>query len=520
MAEDSLTKPSGSGDGHSAPPEIRPPPAVHPTPVAPHRSSRRLIAWVIFLLIAIVAAIFIVPWAHRALVTVSTDDAYINGHVTSVAARVPGQVTHVYVDDNNRVKKGDLLVQLDKEPYQIAVNQKLAAVETAQANLVAAAASVRSTEAQARSQRWKLQHAIEDVDNQIESLKTNVAALESARAVEKRAQSDLDRAKTLQNTGAIAPEELDRRQQVLAVAQAQVKEALQGVYQTRVSLGLPAQPPDGGDLGQVPADLDQTVSSVRTAQFQLLQSAAEIGVDFTFDRTPRQMLDEFYKRDPEGNIDRIYATLLAQSPAVKQAQTKLGQAQQDLAAAELDLKYCDVVAEIDGVVTRRNVNPGNNVIAGQALMAIRSLREIWVDANFKETQLSSLRIGQRVDLDVDAYGSKHTFEGHISGFTMGTGSTLALLPAQNATGNFVKVVQRLPVRIDLDNYDPDKIPLFIGLSVTPYVYVKEAPAGPDAGKILQPYAPTSAPTTQPSLIEPATTQAATMPAIFAPTTLP
>ncbi|HEX5243146.1 MAG TPA: HlyD family secretion protein, partial [Tepidisphaeraceae bacterium] len=268
-------------------------------------------------------------------------------------------------------------------------------------------------------------------------------------------------------------------------------------------------------------DLDQTVSSVRTAQFQLLESAAELGVDFTFDRTPRQMLDEFYKRDPEGNIDRIYAALLAQSPAVKQAQAKLAQAQQDLAGAELDLKYCDVVAEIDGVVTRSNVNPGNNVIAGQALMAIRSLREIWVDANFKETQLSSLRIGQRVDLDVDAYGSRHTFEGHISGFTMGTGSTLALLPAQNATGNFVKVVQRLPVRIDLDNYDPDKVPLFIGLSVTPYVYVKEAPTGPDAGRVLQPYVPTPAATTQPASAEIPTTQpAATLPAIFAPMTLP
>ncbi len=146
-----------------------------------------------------------------------------------------------------------------------------------------------------------------------------------------------------------------------------------------------------------------------------------------------------------------------------------------------------MVSEIDGVVTRRQVNPGNNVIAGQSLMAVRSLTEIWVDANFKETQLSDLRIGQPVDLDVDMYGGKHRFKGRISGFTMGTGSTLALLPAENATGNFVKVVQRLPVRIDLLDYDPDKLPLFVGLSVTPYVHVNEAPSGPDAGKFLQPY---------------------------------
>src|SRR5262249_25125526 len=120
----------------------------------------------------------------------------------------------------------------------------------------------------------------------------------------------------------------------------------------------------------------------------------------------------------------------------------------------LDLRYCDVVAEIDGVVTRRNVNPGNDVQVGQNLMAIRSLSEIWVDANFKETQLRDLRIGQPVELYVDMYGGRRVFNGRITGFTMGTGSTLALLPAQNATGNFVKVVQRLPVRIELQGYDP------------------------------------------------------------------
>ena len=147
----------------------------------------------------------------------------------------------------------------------------------------------------------------------------------------------------------------------------------------------------------------------------------------------------------------------------------------------LNLRYCDVVSEIDGVVTSRNVNPGNNVQAGQSLMAVRSLTEIWIDANFKETQLANLRIGQRVRCEVDMYGSRREFEGHITGFTMGTGQTLALLPPQNATGNFVKIVQRLPVRIELDNYDPDTQTLFAGLSVTPYVYYKKKPEGPTPG---------------------------------------
>ena len=155
----------------------------------------------------------------------------------------------------------------------------------------------------------------------------------------------------------------------------------------------------------------------------------------------------------------------------------------------LNLRYCDIVSEIDGVVTRRNVNPGNNVQVGQSLMAIRSLTEIWIDANFKETQLADLRIGQRVRCEVDMYGSRREYEGRITGFTMGTGQTLALLPPQNATGNFVKIVQRLPVRVELTDYDPDKAPLFVGLSVVPYVYYKEPPTGPHAGDVLQPLHP-------------------------------
>ena len=158
---------------------------------------------------------------------------------------------------------------------------------------------------------------------------------------------------------------------------------------------------------------------------------------------------------------------MPEAPAVKQAEAKLLQARRDLDQAELNLRYCDVVSEIDGVVTRRNVNPGNNVQAGQSLMAVRSLTEIWIDANFKETQLADLRIGQRVRCEVDMYGSRHEFEGRITGFTMGTGQTLSLLPPQNATGNFVKIVQRLPVRIELTDYDPDEAPLFVGLSVEP-----------------------------------------------------
>jgi membrane fusion protein, multidrug efflux system len=270
------------------------------------------------------------------------------------------------------------------------------------------------------------------------------------------------------------------------IAKSGVVQALADANQVRVSLGLePQADDDSADLDQVPPNLDQTFSTVLQAQADLIESAAQLGVVHSFNQTPEQMLEEFDKLDPKGGVNSTFDRLAAQAPAVKQAEAKLEAAKRDLALAELDLRYCDVVAEIDGVVTRRNVNPGNDVQVGQSLMAVRSLTEIWIDANFKETQLRDLRIGQAADLYVDMYGDKQVFSGRITGFTFGTGSTLALLPPQNATGNFIKIVQRLPVRIELENYDPDKKPLFIGTSVVPYVYLDKPLSGPNAGMYLQ-----------------------------------
>jgi membrane fusion protein, multidrug efflux system len=451
----------------------------------PARKRRR---WPILVAISVGSLLVFlgVPRLIHAFNTVSTDDAYVNGYVTFVAPRVSGQVARVLVDDNNRVKKGDVLVELDPEPYQVQVAIKQSAVDTAEANLVVAQATVRGLLGQTRSQRFKLARAIEDVDNQVALIRARVATWEQNKATLVLAQQEFNRAERLLASKVTSQEEYDQRRETLDVAKAQVTQALESVLQARVALGLPAQPGEGKTLADVPGDLDQTFSSVRQAQADLLQSAAQLGVvPSSYNLTPKQMLDEFYRRDPTGDLDRIYAGVIKNAPSLKQSETNLMQAQRDLDQAKLNLRYCTVFAEIDGVITRRNVNPGNNVQVGQSLMAIRSLRDIWVDANFKETQLRNLRIGQRVDLEVDMYGGKRIFEGRISGFTMGTGSTLALLPPQNATGNFVKVVQRLPVRIDLVNYDPDKQPLFVGLSVTPAVDLRTAPSGPNAGQFLQ-----------------------------------
>jgi membrane fusion protein (multidrug efflux system) len=291
----------------------------------------------------------------------------------------------------------------------------------------------------------------------------------------------------VQKDQAASREELDTRRAAFLAAEALVRTGRENIRKTRATLNLPLEPPKDKGLGYAPPDLEQHHSSVRAALSQMVETAAQLGVELPSDvETPAQLLARFHIEPADSWLEDFVRKLVAEAPAIQVALADVEQAREDLAQAQLDLRYCDIVSEIDGVVTSRNVNPGNNVQVGQSLMAVRSLTEIWIDANFKETQLADLRIGQRVRCEVDMYGSKKEFEGRITGFTMGTGQTLALLPPQNATGNFVKIVQRLPARVELTDYDPDKVPLFVGLSVTPYVYYKEPPTGPHAGDVLQP----------------------------------
>jgi membrane fusion protein, multidrug efflux system len=477
-------------------PQSSPPAGAPLAPVAPpsavdHSRKKKIFFTAIAVIVLAGAAYIGIPLVILAFTTVSTDDAYVNSHVTAVAARVPGQVAKVLVDDNYRVKKGDLLVALDQEPYRVQVKLKEAKLATARAEFIVTISNVRGQMAQARSNFFKLQHAIEAVNNQVALLRGSVAALDSDLAKRERALNDYERAKELMKTpGAISPQDVDVKVQDYLVAKAKVRQTLQGVLQIRADLGLESPQVSGDEMTKVPtnladapSDLDQIFSTVRQAAADLLQAVGILGVDFSsFDLTPTQMIEEFLKRSPKGNRERIYEEIVKNAPAIELAKAQVSVAESDLDQAKLDLSYCEVRAEIDGVVSRRNVNPGNNVKAGQGLMSLRSLTEIWIDANFKETQLADLRIGQRAKIEADMYGSHHEFEGRITGFTMGTGQTLALLPPQNATGNFVKIVQRLPVKVELFDYDPDKIPLFSGLSVTPFIYIRQPLVGDDPGK--------------------------------------
>jgi membrane fusion protein (multidrug efflux system) len=434
---------------------------------------------------------FAIPWLKDALNTVSTDDAYVNSHPTFVAPRVQGQVVNVLVDDNNRVQAGDLLVQLDKEPYQVAVDRKKAALDVAEAKLKQARATTQATAATARGLRYQMLNAMQQVRGQVQQLQGDVATLKKYRAALENADKEYRRVLRLKGGESVSREEIDARRAAFLEADAEVRAAQENIRKTRAALSLPIAPPEGKELGYTPPDLDQSHPTVRAALAQMIQMGAQLGLDLPRDAdTPQKVLETFHLLHADSKYEEFVRNLIENAPAIKVAHSDVEQAKADLKQATLDLSYTDIVSEIDGVVTRRNVREGNNVAVGQALMAIRPLKDIWIDANFKETQLADLRIGQRVRCEVDMYGSRRNYEGRITGFTMGTGQTLALLPPQNATGNFVKIVQRLPVRIELTDYNPDTDPpLFVGLSVEPHVYYKEPPTGPHAGEVLQPIHP-------------------------------
>lgn len=269
-------------------------PGVKPAPKQGVARRQKLLFGVLGAAV-IAALVFGIPWIRSVLSTVSTDDAYVNGHVTFVAPRVHGQVSRVLVDDNNRVHKGDLLVELDKEPFRDAVAVKKAAVNTAEADLRAAQATVRGIEARAWSRRWQLQLAVENVENQIAQLNARIAALKKAQATVILAQQEFDRTSKLVVSDTASHELYDQRQAALLIAKAGVVQALADVNQIRVSLGLEALPESSADLAEVPPDLDQTFSSVLQAQADLIETAAELGVVHSYNQSPKQMLEQFRK---------------------------------------------------------------------------------------------------------------------------------------------------------------------------------------------------------------------------------
>ena len=458
------------------------------TPAAapkPHRSGRGWI-WLVGLLLALgVGAYFAYPRIELALSTVSTDDAYVNAHVTFLAPRISESVVEVRFDNNDFVKKGDLVVVLDDAMETIRVAQASAALGLAKDEATAQLATTRSIVAQAKANRFKLFSSQTDIRNQIASLRAAIADLRQREAAETLAKLEADRYTTLAKNKSITQEQADVRQTDYTQAKQATLANVEQIRKIRAALEIPETPPDGKPWDDLPPKLEQTHSSVLAALGTYAYSLAELGLPLPkFYESPEDFLARVRANAPNGDVDALIEQTVLKAPAVESASSRVRQAEQDLALADLNLSYCKVFADIDGFVSNRNVNPGDRVAQAQRLLAIRSSEEVWIDCNFKETQIEPIRIGHPVDLRVDAYPDK-VFKARVTGFNPGTGSSLALLPPQNATGNFVKIVQRLPVRVELVGGNPKDTPLFVGLSCVPYIKVNEAPEGPSAGQRLR-----------------------------------
>jgi membrane fusion protein (multidrug efflux system) len=345
-----------------------------PAPPPPRNKKRRLHIFVtIAALIVLVAVVFyylrfVAPYED-------TDDAFIDGYVPLIAPRVSGPVTQLLITDNQEVKAGDELVQIDPRDYDASLSQ-------AQADLAAAQSQLDSAKAQVSVSESKVVQA--------------QAAVTSAEAQNERANADLKRYETVESR-AISKTDYD-------LAQAQARSAT--------------------------ADLEAANSQVKAAQAQV-----------TFDQ----------------------AGVETANAAVQQAQAKLQQAQ-------LNLSYTKITAPFDGRITARSVQLGNYVSPGQALFALVP-RDVWVTANFKETQLTYMRPGDPVEVHIDAYPGRN-FKAKVDSLQSGTGARFSLLPPENAVGNYVKVVQRIPVKIVFDEELPANLDIAPGMSVEPKVKVK------------------------------------------------
>jgi len=386
--------------------------------------SRRRGILAVVVLVLVVGAIAL--WWHSTF-SEDTDDAQVNGHLIQVSARINGQVLKVDVEENQVVKAGDTIAELDPRDYQVAVENAEAALASAQANAAAADVNVPITSVNTGSNLRSAgadvsgtQAGIAQAEKQLEAAHARVT---QAEANATKAQADLERYKPL-----VAKDVISKQQYDAAVASADA---------TRAAVA------DAHASEQAAAD------GVRIAHDK--ESQAQAGLKYA-ETGPQQVA--------------------AQSARAKQALAQVAQAQAQLDQAKLNLSYTKIVAPAAGIITRKSVELDQNVAAGQNLLTLVSLEDLWVTANFKETQLKHMSAGQPVEIAADATGK--SYHGKVTQIGGATGSVLSLFPPENATGNYVKVVQRVPVRVDFTNLaseDPNHL-LRPGLSVEPKVRVK------------------------------------------------
>jgi membrane fusion protein (multidrug efflux system) len=363
----------------------------------------------------------------------STDDAQVDGHITPVASKVYGRVAKVLVNDNQPVKAGQVLVQIDAADYQAAVDQAKAALALA--------------ESEARSAGVDVPRTSETVASGTSSAAAQLAA----------AQADLARARAAYDQAQTAD---------LAVAQANIERSRANAQLAKADLERYTPLMEKGEISKqqydaAKANADASASALVADEQRLAQ--AKRNIDIT-----RAQLDAAKARveQAQAGITSAHADQKRVAMRSADAQAKLAsvdRARAALDAAQLNLSYCNIVAPVEGVATHKSVEPGQIVQPGQGLLVVVPLQDVWVTANFKETQLRNMKPGQKAYVKVDTYGK--TFAGHVDSIAGATGAVLSLLPPENATGNYVKVVQRIPVKIVLDPISPDVAVLRPGMNV-------------------------------------------------------
>ncbi len=402
------------------------------------RLSRIKGPWLIAIVVAVLAAGGYILWRYL-VPRETTDDAQVSGHVQPVAARVAGPIQAIHVQDNQVVKAGDVLVEIDPRDYELALQKAEADLSAAQAAARAAqtgvpiastttSSTLTSAEAGASHAAAALDAAARDVDASAAKITAARARVDEAQANAERAAQDLARLKPL-----LDKDEVPRQQYDAAVAADRAAQAAVGTAQATVA--------------ETEANLRASQARQQQAQNVLEQARAQAQAAGT---APQQV-----------------ALSKAQAAA---AEAQVQQAQAAVDQARLNLERTTVRAASDGVVGHKIAEVGQIVQPGQPLMAITSLGDVWITANFKETQLDAMRAGQHAVVSIDGLGGRD-LDGHVDSIAAATGATFSLLPPENASGNFVKVVQRVPVKIVLDAI-PEGAVLRPGMSVTATVYVK------------------------------------------------
>ncbi|WP_255462542.1 HlyD family secretion protein [Granulicella sp. WH15] len=389
------------------------------------KTGRKVILFGVVLLL-ILGAIF---YYWRSTFSEETDDAQVDGDIYQVSSRVAGQVIHVYVEDNTKVEKGALLAEIDPKDFQVALEQAQATLANAQASYQQATVNIPIISVNTRTQVSTTGSDVRSSSSSVEQAQKQAAAaaarVEQAKANAVRAKLDVDRYTPLVQKDVISKQQYDA-----AIATERANSA--AVVEAEASL-VAAQ-----------AGISSAQQRLDSARFQASQA----------NKNGPQLVAVEHARAEAALAD------------VKQAQARVDQAM-------LNLSYTRITAPTSGVVNKKNVQVGANLSVGQDLLSIIPLSDLWVTANFKETQLKEMRPGQKVTLKVDALGGRK-FTGEVAQIGGATGSRLSLFPPENATGNYVKVVQRIPVRINFTNLKQENgdYALRPGFSVTPEVTVK------------------------------------------------